>query len=61
MIEYLASPELFNALMNFAAILLLATMTMMFCIVGYVTIKEILDHEQIHSKKLSGKETNDNC
>ena len=45
MIEYLASPELFNALMNFAAILLLTTMTMMFCIVGYVTTKEVLDHE----------------
>lgn len=45
MIEYLASTELFSALMNFAAILLLTTMTMMFCLVGYVTIKEILDDE----------------
>lgn len=45
MIEYLASPKLFSALMNFAAILLLATMTMVFCLVGYVTIKEILDDE----------------
>lgn len=45
MIEYLASPELFNALMNFAAILLLTTMTMMFCIVGYVTTKEVLKHD----------------
>ena len=45
MIEFLDSPELFNALMNYAAILLLATMTMRFCIVGYATIKEILDDE----------------
>ena len=45
MIEFLASPKLFSALMNFAAILLLATMTMMFCLVGYVTIKEILEDD----------------
>lgn len=45
MIEFLATPKLFSALMNYAAILLLTTMTMMFCIVGYATIKEILDHE----------------
>ena len=42
MIEFLASPKLFSALMNYAVILLLATMTMMSCIIGYLTIKEIL-------------------
>ena len=42
MIEFLASPKLFSALMNFAATLLLATLTIVFCVVGYVIIKEIL-------------------
>lgn len=42
MIKYLASSGFSSALMNFTATLLLATLTIVVCVVGYVTIKEIL-------------------
>ena len=45
MIEYLASPEVSSEIMNWLAILLLATMIIVFCVVGYVAIKEILDDD----------------
>lgn len=45
MVKFLASPEFFNLLMNFAGLLLLTVLTLACSFVMYVTVKEILNDD----------------